>query len=309
MPRFTLTGGRALRGTLRIPGAKNAALPILAAAILAEESIALVDCPRLRDVENMRRILQTLGCTTRRERDALWIDPSSACGFEMPQTLSKELRSSIFMLGPLLARFGKAVATFPGGCEIGLRPIDLHLKALRTLGVEIKEEGGRIFCDGSNMLGGTIHLDYPSVGATENAMMAAVAAQGDTCIHNAAREPEIEDLQQFLNTLGFSVSGAGGHSIHIRGGGRKPQICDTYRILPDRIAAGTYLCAAAMTGGDVYLTNTRPEHLGCVLDKFRECGCLVQTEQTAIRLKAPKRLNELKLVETAASFLAKQMEQ
>ncbi len=299
MPSLTVTGGVTLSGALRVPGAKNAALPILAAALLSKEPLWLFDCPKLRDVHNMLEILTTMGCQFRWEGDnTLWIDPSGAQSHEMPEHLSKQLRSSIFMLGPLLGRFGQAVATFPGGCEIGLRPIDLHLKALSALNVRIREEYGLIHCDGRDMKGGIIHLDYPSVGATENAMMAAVNALGETLIHNAAREPEIEDLQRFLRMLGFRVQGAGSHTISIDGGKRGATKTLEHRVLPDRIVAGTYLCAGAITGGDIMLTNVLPGHLGSVLDKLGECGCEITLGQGELRLIGPQRPKELTLVET-----------
>lgn len=299
MPDFLVAGGRPLSGALRVPGAKNAALPLMAAALLHEGPVRLIDCPRLSDVENMCEILRTLGCSAHWEADALIVDASAAAHHEMPEHLSKALRSSIFMLGPLLGRFRRAVATFPGGCEIGLRPIDLHLKALRALGVSISEEHGHIRCDGRALRAGDIHLDYPSVGATENAMMAAVTARGESAIHNAAREPEIVDLAQFLGEMGFSVAGAGSSEIRIKGGRRGGKTREiAHRVLPDRIAAGTFLCAAAITGGDILLTQACPEQLGSALDKLRECGCTIETAGDSVRLKAPARPREIRLLET-----------
>ena len=185
MAAFMVEGGYPLYGSQRVSGAKNAALPILAAALICPGQVRLYDCPRLRDVENMLAILRELGADYRWETDGtLWLDMAATSAYTMPQRISKEIRSSIFMLGPLLARFGRAVCTYPGGCEIGNRPIDLHLSGLNALGVSIREQGGLILCDGSHMQGAEIHLDYPSVGATENIMMAAVAAQGETYIRN-----------------------------------------------------------------------------------------------------------------------------
>lgn len=197
---------------------KNAALPILAASLLSERPVALYDCPaapgREEHAGDFGRARRSLDL----DEEKLLLDTSAANAYVMPQGLSKELRSSIFMLGPLLARFGHAVCTFPGGCEIGHRPIDLHLRGLTMLGVGIREEHGLILCDGHSMTGADIHLDYPSVGATENIMMAAVRAEGETVIQNAAREPEIEDLQTFLRKLGYAVWGAGSSTIRISGG-------------------------------------------------------------------------------------------
>lgn len=303
MASLIVTGGRPLSGTIRVSGAKNAVLPILAAALLAEGPVTLYDCPRLRDVNNMLAILDALGVRWSWDEGALLLDASAANAYVMPQGLSKELRSSIFMLGPLLARFGHAVCTFPGGCEIGHRPIDLHLRGLTMLGVEIREEHGLILCDGRSMTGADIHLDYPSVGATENIMMAAVCAQGETVIQNAAREPEIEDLQTFLRKLGYGVSGAGSSTIRILGGQmRRSRNADAdgiaHRVIPDRIVAGTLLCAAAITGGEVELKNAVPAHVASVLAKLREAGCAIRTEGDAIHIVAPARPREIKLIET-----------
>jgi UDP-N-acetylglucosamine 1-carboxyvinyltransferase len=192
-------------------------LPVLAASILTNDRVYLNDCPDLSDIRYMGEILQTLGCDVQTQNGMMTVDPQGLCRWEMPDELSKKIRSSIFMLGPIIARFRRATVTFPGGCEIGLRPIDLHLSGLRQLGVSILEEGGMIHCDGSRMRAGTVHFDYPSVGATENVMMAAVGLRGTTLVHNAAREPEIVDLQNFLCAMGARVNGAGTHTIAIAG--------------------------------------------------------------------------------------------
>lgn len=285
-------------GSVRVHGAKNAILPILAACLLTEESVRLVDCPSLRDVDNMILILQTLGCKIQRNRDVLDIDASGVNNYIMPPQLSKQLRSSIFMLGPVLGRFKQAHFTYPGGCEIGNRPIDLHLKGLAMLNAEVKEEYGNIICNGKNLKGAHIHLDYPSVGATENIMMAAVAAKGETVIQNAAREPEIEALQGFLQAMGFFVEGAGSSTIVIKGGCRPKPV--EYRIMPDRIVAGTLMCAAAITGGRVQLTNVISEHIGHVIAKLRECGCYIKANADTgiMEVTGPERPKELRILET-----------
>lgn len=298
MAAFMVEGGYPLYGSQRVSGAKNAALPILAAALICPGQVRLYDCPRLRDVENMLAILRELGADYRWETDGtLWLDMAATSAYTMPQRISKEIRSSIFMLGPLLARFGRAVCTYPGGCEIGNRPIDLHLSGLNALGVSIREQGGLILCDGSHMQGAEIHLDYPSVGATENIMMAAVAARGETYIRNAAREPETEDLQSFLNALGCDVTGAGTSNIRVRGGTTAKSTAE-HTIMPDRIVAGTLLCGAAITGGEVELHNVRPQHMGSMLSKLRETGCKIDCREDAILLRGPERLQEIKLIET-----------
>ena len=217
MNALRIRGGRRLMGEWNIHSAKNAVLPIMAAAILTEEKTLLERCPNLSDIRYMGDILETLGCRVERRDGSIHIDPQGISRWEMPDALSKKIRSSIFLMGPILARFGKAAVTFPGGCEIGLRPIDLHLSGLRQLGVDIREEGGMIYCDGSCMRAGNVHFDYPSVGATENVMMAAVLLRGKTVLHNVAREPEIADLQHFLVQMGANVSGAGSHTIVVEG--------------------------------------------------------------------------------------------
>ncbi len=296
MAKLIVAGGYPLSGTLRITGAKNAALPILAASLLGGE-ITLEDCPHIVDVDNMLDILSSLGVKYVWDGERLSLDARSAKGCVMPQQVSKELRSSIFMLGPLLARYGCAVCTYPGGCEIGNRPIDLHLKGLCALGVDIREEHGQIICDGQHMHPAEIHLDYPSVGATENIMMASLRLKGESVICNAAREPEIKDLQDFLCALGYEVSGAGSSTIYICGkeGGISPI---RHKVMPDRIVTGTMLCAAAMTGGELTLENVCPQHMGAVLAKLRECGCMVLCAKDRIFLSAPERLTEIERIET-----------
>ncbi|HOF94070.1 MAG TPA: UDP-N-acetylglucosamine 1-carboxyvinyltransferase [Clostridia bacterium] len=296
MSRIVVTGGLPLCGELNAPGAKNAALPILAACLLAHHPVRLLGCPKLTDVANMVELLRTLGCSVNWDGDVLNIDSRSAQCHEMPEHLSKALRSSIFLLGPMIGKFKRAVANFPGGCDIGVRPIDLHIAALNALGVSIEESHGSIICEGSNLKGAAIHLDYPSVGATENAIMAAVAAKGETTIQNAAREPEIVHLQEFLCKLGYTVNGAGSSTIYIKGG-CIPKAAE-HHIMADRIVAGTYLCAAAITAGDITMRGIVPEQLGSIVGKLKECGCEVITEVESIRAKGPKRPRELKRVET-----------
>ncbi|MDD3242838.1 MAG: UDP-N-acetylglucosamine 1-carboxyvinyltransferase [Eubacteriales bacterium] len=293
---FVVEGGRRLCGDVTVKGAKNAVLPLLAAALMAEDEVVLEGCPRLMDVENMAGILRGLGCRVRRQGDCLTVDPRSADCFEMPERLSGELRSSIFLLGPILGRFGQAVCSYPGGCEIGLRPIDLHLSGLRALNASIEEAHGRINCLPSVLIGAPIHLDYPSVGATENIMMAAAKARGVTTITNPAKEPEIADLQDFLNAMGARVSGAGSDHITIEGVKRLGGT--VYRPITDRIAAGTYLAAAAMTAGDVTVKNIQPRHIAAITAKLTETGCRLDSTETSVRLRAPARLRAPQRLET-----------
>ncbi len=295
MGNWIVRGGAVLSGTVAVQGSKNAALPILAATLLVDEPVELLNCPALRDVENMLRILESLGVTVVRGADALLIDSRTASGWVLPAALSGELRSSIFLLGSVLSRFEAADAPYPGGCEIGNRPIDLHLKGLRRLNAEITEQGGRIVCRGT-LSGAVVDLDYPSVGATENVMLAACRAKGQTTIRNAACEPEIVDLGAFLNACGFRVSGAGTPAVVIDG--VKNGHGTAFRIMPDRIVTGTYLLAAAITGGDVTVTGTRPETVEPLLAKLDESGCAVTRGGDRVRVRAPERIGSVGFTET-----------
>ena len=284
MSNWLVRGGSVLSGTVSVQGSKNAALPILAATLLVEEPVALSRFPILRDTENMLGILKSLGCTVTREGDTVVVDSSTANTHVLPGTLSKQLRSSIFLLGSVLSRFSAAEAPYPGGCEIGNRPIDLHLQGLRRLNAGIEERGGRILCTGGRLKGATVDLGYPSVGATENIMLAAAKAEGQTVIRNAACEPEIVDLMQFLCACGFRVRGAGTPTVVVDGVKKGHGVA--YRIMPDRIVTGTYLIAAAITGGDITVTDTLPETVGPLLLKLSECGASVTKTSDAIRVRA-----------------------
>ncbi len=296
MEAFVVQGGRRLEGSLRVDGAKNAALPILAACVLTQEPVTLRAVPDITDVRRMAEILQMLGCHVQWNGHDMTVSGADMASYEMPDQLSKQIRSSIFLLGPILSRFGRATVTYPGGCEIGLRPIDLHLLGLRALGVMIEEEGGVIHCDGSSMRAGEVHLDYPSVGATENVMMAAVCLPGTTVIHNAAREPEIVDLQGFINRMGGRVTGAGSATITVEGVKRLHGA--VWTPMPDRIVAGTLLAAGAITGGTVELTNAPVGEMHAISAKLREMGCDVREEESRIILNAPSRLAAFPLLQT-----------
>ena len=293
---FRVRGGEKLQGQVRLEGAKNAVLPILAASLLPQGDTVIRDCPDIRDVHAMAGILQKLGCRCQWEKGVMRIENGGLRHWEMPDELSKQIRSSIFLLGPILGRLRRATVTYPGGCEIGLRPIDLHLKGLRALGVKIVEDGGVIYCDGKNMRSGDVYFDYPSVGATENVMMAAALLPGVTTIHHGAREPEIEDLQNFLNAMGGKVRGAGTQRIEVEGVEKLHGAA--YAPIPDRIAAGTLLCAAAVTGGEVELTNIRPWDLIPVTEKLKEMGCSVSEEYGRVLLSAPGRLRAFSCLQT-----------
>ena len=288
MTIWRVTGGRRLSGELAVQGSKNAVLPILAASILAPCETLLTGVPDLRDVRITLRILRHLGCTVEREGDQIRIDSRPLSGCEIPHSLMRELRSSVIFLGAILARCGQARLSLPGGCELGPRPVDLHLEALRALGADVTEQGGDIICKGSDLRGARVILPIPSVGATENAMLAACAARGVTVISNAAREPEIVDLQKYLRALGARLSGAGSAEIRVEGFAPAPFV--RHRILPDRIAAATLLCACAAAGGDITLTNVFPSHFLTVMDSLSEAGCDIITKSGTVTLRSDGRL-------------------
>lgn len=296
MDSFLVRGGKRLEGQLRVDSAKNAVLPILAASVLTEQPVTLHDVPCITDAEHMLEILTILGAKTRRDGRDVTVDSMDLHTWEMPDRLSKQIRSSIFLLGPILSRFHQATVTYPGGCEIGLRPIDLHLNGLRSLGVQVTEEGGLIHCDGTHMHAGEIHFDYPSVGATENVMMAAVLLEGTTTIHNAAREPEIVDLQGFINAMGGDVRGAGEHTIKVCG--VKKLHGAVWKPIPDRIVAGTLLAAAAITGGEIELLNAPVDDMVATIAKLREMGCTVHEAESRLHLIAPGRLRAFAQLQT-----------
>ena len=292
-----LRGGRPLSGEVTVQGAKNSVLPILAATLLARGQVVLRGCPRLRDVDASVRILEALGCSARWEGGDLEVDTAALNRCGISDILMREMRSSAIFLGAILARCGQADISYPGGCELGPRPIDLHLSGLRALGAEIREEGGYLHCRAQRLAGREILLRMPSVGATENLMLAACGASGTTVIANAAREPEVVDLQDFLNACGARVSGAGSSAVAVEGG--RPLHGCTYRVLPDRIAAATYLCAAASAGGDICLRGIEERYLATVTAALREAGCDIRGDQTGIRAVCRGRMRAIRPVQTA----------
>ena len=297
MSQLLVRGGQPLHGEVTIQGAKNSVLPILAATVLTGDRVVLRGCPRLRAVDASIRILQSLGCRAQWEGDALTVDTAALNRCEISDILMREMRSSAIFLGAVLARLGRADISYPGGCELGPRPIDLHLSGLRDLGADIREEGGILHCTASRLAGRELMLSLPSVGATENLMLAACGAEGTTVISNAAREPEIVDLQDFLNACGAEVSGAGSTSVTIRGG--KPLHGCEFRCMPDRIVAATYLCACASAGGEVYLRGARERHLATVADALRQAGCTVAGDGEGIACRCRRRLRAVRPVRTA----------
>lgn len=287
--RFVIRGGRPLAGTVRVSGAKNAALPLLAATLVTDRPCVLHHVPWLRDVKNMLRILRALGAVVQVEDGGVHgrrvaVEARRLATCTVPPELMRVMRSSIFVLGPLLARCGRATISYPGGCNIGWRPIDLHLRGLAMMGARIEEAGGLLTFHADRLRGAEIHLDVPSVGATENLIMAAVLAEGTTVIRNAAKEPEVVDLQNFLNRLGARVRGGGTDAVVVEGVASLGTA--EHEVIPDRIEAGTYLIAGAITGGDVTVADVIPEHLQALVAKLREAGCAVDSGATWVRVRA-----------------------
>lgn len=297
MDSIYVQGGVSLCGKVRIQGSKNAALPILAASLLTTEKIALCGCPRISDVFGMVRILESLGCKAKWDKDALTIQADEITGNDMPEDDVGSMRSSIFLLGALLGRKGEARLAAPGGCVIGKRPIDIHLKALGELGVTFSEEGG-ILCAkaGEGLQGSEVTLGFPSVGATENVIMAAVKAKGTTVLRGAAKEPEVQSLCEFLNALGGDVRGIGESTLIIKGvrelkGG-------SFQIPADRIVAGTYLLAGFSTGGEIFLENAPVEQMISVLEVAKKMGARYVMAEDGIYVRYPRRPGKLPFLET-----------
>ena len=297
LSRLVINGSKRLRGETKVQGSKNSALPILAATILCSGESVIHNCPDLSDVRATINILRYLGCEVEFSGGTLVCDSSGLNKDHIPDSLMREMRSSIIFLGALLARTGSASLCFPGGCEIGPRPIDMHLKSLCALGAEIHDDHGVYRCMAPDGLhGGKISLSFPSVGATENIMICACLAQGTTIITNAAREPEICDLADFLNACGADISGAGDGTVVIEGVDSLHGVM--HSVIPDRIAAATLLSCCAATGGRVTLTDVIPSHLGAVLSLFEESGCDVDIHGGKIVLDSPHRLYAPKIVRT-----------
>ncbi|MCX7746967.1 MAG: UDP-N-acetylglucosamine 1-carboxyvinyltransferase [Clostridia bacterium] len=298
MSKLIVIGGSKLKGEIVVEGAKNAILPVLAATILNSGLNVIKNCPKLKDVEATVNILEKVGCKVKTEENTIIVDSTNVNSYEIPEELATEMRSSVIFLGALLGRMGKVAISYPGGCEIGPRPIDLHIKALRKMGAVIQEvQHGFIYCEAERLKGADIHLDYPSVGATENVMLASAFADGETYIRNAAKEPEIVDLQNFLIELGVNVSGAGTNVIRIVGGSKLKRSIE-HSIIPDRIVAGTYLVAAGITGGDLTLKNVNSEHLSPVISNLRESGCRINIKRNHIHISGPARPRAVDIIRT-----------
>lgn len=288
MDRYVITGKQRLEGKVRTSGAKNASLPLLAATLLVSGRSNLLEIPHLADIEHMIEVLQYLGAEVAFNKEGLIVDSSNLKCWEVDEGLMRKMRASNLILGPMLARNGRVRISRPGGCAIGSRPMDQHIKGLQELGVKIKEKHGYIEAWADELRGADVYFDVPSVGATENIMMAAVLAKGTTLIHNAAREPEIVDLQNFLNKMGAKVRGAGMDILRIDGVSQlKPT---EHTVIPDRIEAGTHMIAAVMTQGDIEVENVIPEHLEPVIAKLRQIGAEVKIEDDAVRVRRTGRI-------------------
>lgn len=297
MEKLVIEGGKPLSGTVRIHGAKNAALPILAASLMAKGVTEIENVPDLLDIKVMLQILTALGCRAARHGDRVTLDATDIRTSHIPKDLMTQMRSSIFLMGPLLARTGEVQVYQPGGCAIGTRRIDLHLRGLEALGAVIEETEGMIRCRCDQLRGAEIMLDFPSVGATENIMMAAAMAEGVSVIHNAAREPEIVDLQHMLNAMGANISGAGTDVITIVG---TPRLAPCrYRIIPDRIVAGTLMVAAAATGGAITLTDVNPAHLTALIHVLKRTGVQIRAADDIIDVCGGPRPKAVERIVTA----------
>lgn len=296
MGKYHICGGKKLQGEIAVTGSKNAVLPILAATVLNSSINCIHNCPQILDSKTMVEILRSIGCKVICEGNTITVDSYFANLYEIPEKHVKEMRSSIIFLGSMIGRFKKTIVTYPGGCELGPRPIDLHLKALKQMGVSIKEEQGLIICEAKELVGCNINLDFPSVGATENIMLAAVLANGRTIINNSAKEPEIIDLQRFLVAMGANVHGAGTGTIYIDGVERLNQV--EYTVMPDRIVAGTLLAAATITKGEILLNNVDSSHIYSATSKLKECGCIILEDRNNVYIKAPEELEAVDFIRT-----------
>ena len=293
MDKLLIEGGAVLRGEVAISGAKNAALPILCAALLSAEPLELSNVPELNDIATMLRLLEEMGVKIQRDGHRVTLDASQISNPVASYERVKTMRASILVLGPLVARCGEARVSLPGGCAIGARPVDQHIKGLQAMGAEVTVEQGYVHAKANRLKGARICTDMVTVTGTENLMLAACLAAGETIIENAAREPEVVDLANCLVAMGARISGAGTDTIRIQGVERLHGA--QHRVMPDRIETGTYLCAAAVTGGTVRLTDTSAAYLDAVVDKLLDAGCEITMERDAIRLQAPARLKAVSL--------------
>lgn len=291
MSSYIIEGGKRLEGTVKISGSKNSSLPIIAATILNAGKTTLYNVPNIQDTQMMFKILEILGAKVEKKNGKVKIDTSKIEKFEIPPDLMHKMRSSVILAGALIGRYNKAVFSYPGGCDIGSRPIDLHLKSFEKLGITVNQNHGSIECTAEKIKGEKIDLDFPSVGATENAILASVLGEGTTVITNAAREPEIIDLQNFLNKMGAKVVGAGTDEIQIEGVKKLKDV--SYNIMPDRIETGSFLCFVAATKGNAILENVNGTHITPIINKLEEADCKICIDKNKIEIAAPKKLKSL----------------
>lgn len=296
MGKYIINGDKRLVGEVSVSGAKNAVLPILAATVVGGNRSTIFNTPNLRDVDIMEKILISIGCKVERMDNIMYVDSRNLSNTNIPDELVREMRSSIILMGSMLTRCGETKVSYPGGCEIGPRPIDLHLKALREMGAKIDESHGFLYCHCEKLKGCEIQLDYPSVGATENTILAAVRAKGTTVIRNAAREPEIIDLQNYLNKCGAKISGAGTSIIKIEGVEKFKDV--EYTIMPDRIVTGTYMAASALTGGEIIIKNVETNHIQAIVAKLKEAGCLIYNDNSSLKVIGPEKINYIEMTQT-----------
>lgn len=290
---YIIKGGNKVEGEVEISGSKNAALPIIAATILNGGVSTLYNVPNIHDTKMMYEILDRLGGKVVKKKNKVIIDTSGINKYEIPEELMRQMRSSVILVGGLVGKHRKATFSYPGGCDIGTRPIDLHLKGFEKLGINIDKNYGNITCSCDRIIGEKIILDFPSVGATENIILASCLGEGITTIINAAREPEILDLQNFLNRMGAKIKGAGTNEIEIEGVKRLTDV--SYNIMPDRIETGTFLCMAAITGGNAKLLNVNDKHIIPIIDKLEEAGCRIKLDKNTIQIQGPKRLKAVNI--------------
>ena len=296
MCKYIISGGNKIEGRINIRGAKNSILPIMAATILNENKSIIHNVPNISDVNIMIKILESIGCKVDYEDDTLIIDSTNISSSEIDEEYVRQMRSSIIVMGAMIGRLDYTKISYPGGCAIGSRPIDFHLKAFKELGIKIEEENGYIKCFKDNLNGTTINLEFPSVGATENIILATVKANGITKIYNAAREPEIEDLANFLNSMGAKINGAGSSYIEIEGVNKLNEV--EYEVIPDRIAIGTYMIASAITGGTLEVDKVIQAHMEPICDKLRLAGCDIKYTKEGLIINAPKKIKAIDLVRT-----------
>ena len=293
MKSYIIEGGKRLEGEVKVSGSKNASLPIIASCILNQNITKLYNVPNIHYTQITLKILKLLGCKVKKNSNKIEINSKSINKIEIPEELMREMRSTVILAGAILARFKEVIFSYPGGCDIGARPIDLHLKAFQKLGIQVEEASGFIHCKTEKIVGADINLDFPSVGATENIILASIYADGITTISNAAMEPEIEDLAKCLNKMGAKIEGAGTNYIKITGVKKLKSI--SYSVMPDRIEAGTLLCAGAITGGTVKLLNVCADNLTPVIAKLEEAGCKIEVYNREILLQAPKKLKPIQI--------------